>query len=356
MSEKILSVIVPSYNMEKYLPKCLGSMVVAPELMERLEVLVVNDGSKDRTSEIAHEFANKWPGTFKVIDKENGNYGSCINAGLAEVKGRYVRVLDADDWYDNEQFAKYLTFIESVANDGNPPVDLVLSGFDFVDQNGVSYESRSYAFVEESGFSIGQFNSSDETVLWMHAMTYRTEILHMLKYRQTEGLSYTDQEWVSIPMTAVRTVRRFPGSVYRYLNGREGQTCERNTYVRNMWQQIRITEGLVRRYGEVQHDIPVENRKAAYNHLVRRVRLIYAVCFDGNTPIHNGEDLAKLDARIRGVLPEVYVELGEKSPSKWIRFYCVKEWRKKGTDRTWRFFVFRTSRLLWGRVRRCVHG
>ena len=82
MSAKILTVIVPSYNMEKYLPKCLGSLIVASELMERIEVIVVNDGSTDRTSEIAHEFAANYPQTFKVIDKSHGHYGSCINTAL----------------------------------------------------------------------------------------------------------------------------------------------------------------------------------------------------------------------------------------------------------------------------------
>ena len=88
---KTLSIIVPSYNMEAYLPKCLGSLVVAPELMETLEVLVVNDGSKDRTSEGAPGFEAKYPGMFRVIDKANGNYGSCINRGLAEATGFYVK-------------------------------------------------------------------------------------------------------------------------------------------------------------------------------------------------------------------------------------------------------------------------
>ena len=84
---KALTLIVPSYNMEKYLAKCCESVVVTPELMERLEVIVVNDGSTDKTSEIAHSFERRYPGTFRVIDKENGHYGSCVNRGLAEAKG-----------------------------------------------------------------------------------------------------------------------------------------------------------------------------------------------------------------------------------------------------------------------------
>ena len=117
--EKVLSLIIPTYNMEKYLKKCLDSLIV--ENMDLLEVLVVNDGSKDNSSKIAHEYEEKYPNTFRVIDKENGNYGSCINRGLAEAKGKYVKVLDADDCFDVNNFNKYLSFLQE--ND----VDLVLN-------------------------------------------------------------------------------------------------------------------------------------------------------------------------------------------------------------------------------------
>ena len=82
---KILTVVIPTYNMEKYLDRCLTSLIVTNnDLLERLEVLVVIDGAKDRSSEIAHSYQIRYPQTFIVIDKENGNYGSCVNRGVAE--------------------------------------------------------------------------------------------------------------------------------------------------------------------------------------------------------------------------------------------------------------------------------
>ena len=88
LSNKNLTIIIPTYNMQEYLQKCLSSLIVKKGL-ETLEVLVVNDGSKDNSSIIAHEFEAKYPGVFRVIDKENGNYGSCINRGLKEATGKY---------------------------------------------------------------------------------------------------------------------------------------------------------------------------------------------------------------------------------------------------------------------------
>ena len=83
--QKLLTIVIPTYNMQDYLHRCLDSLVLYDgTLMEQLEVLVINDGSKDNSSAIAHEYEAKSPNTFLVIDKENGNYGSCINRGLKE--------------------------------------------------------------------------------------------------------------------------------------------------------------------------------------------------------------------------------------------------------------------------------
>lgn len=112
---KILTIIIPTYNMEKYLRRCLDSLIIDEDGMKQLEVLVINDGSKDSSSQIAHEYQDKYQDTFRVIDKENGNYGSCVNRGLKEATGKYVKVLDADDWFDTANFTSFLDFIKKVS-------------------------------------------------------------------------------------------------------------------------------------------------------------------------------------------------------------------------------------------------
>ena len=114
--EKALTVIVPTYNMERYLGECLASMVTerSPEL---LEVVVVNDGSTDGSSAIAHRFAEQHPTLFKVIDKENGHYGSCINEALKYATGKYFRPLDADDWVNTDSLIKLLEKLSTCTAD-----------------------------------------------------------------------------------------------------------------------------------------------------------------------------------------------------------------------------------------------
>lgn len=109
--EKILTIIIPAYNMEKFLPYCLDSLLIESRL-EDVEVLVINDGSTDRTSAIAHEYEERLHGIVRVIDKNNGNYGSCINVGLKEAAGRYIKILDADDSFDTDNFGLFISFFD----------------------------------------------------------------------------------------------------------------------------------------------------------------------------------------------------------------------------------------------------
>ena len=228
----VLSIIVPSYNMEKYLPKCLGSLVVAPELMDRLEVLVVNDGSKDRTSEIAHEFAAKWPKTFKVIDKENGQYGSCVNRGLKEAQGAFVKVLDADDSFDTENFARFLSAMIKQETDRPGYYDLFISQFDTVNEYGEVTHSTRWEWDDERGVEFSELKQHYGRIYLYH-IAYRTENLRRIGYRQTEGIYYTDTEWISWPMCTVNHVYFTPYVVYKYLVGRPGQSVAKEVRIKH---------------------------------------------------------------------------------------------------------------------------
>ena len=104
---KVLTVLIPVYNTEKYIKRCLDSLLV-PETLNDIEVIVVNDGSKDHSVEIVKTYVEKYPQTVVLIDKENGGHGSTINAGLKAAKGKYFRVLDSDDWFNTIEFVKFV--------------------------------------------------------------------------------------------------------------------------------------------------------------------------------------------------------------------------------------------------------
>lgn len=122
MGNKVLSVVIPAYNMEKYIKQTLDSLV-CDEYMDKLEVLVIDDGSKDDTAAIAKTYEDRYPGTFRVISKENGGHGSALNKGIELATGKYYRPLDADDWVDTSALKAVIAEME--AHDA----DMVLTNF-----------------------------------------------------------------------------------------------------------------------------------------------------------------------------------------------------------------------------------
>lgn len=248
MGSKVLSVIVPSYNMEDYLPKCLGSLVVDDsDLLQKLEVIVVNDGSTDRTSEIAHGFETRFPDVFRVVDKGNGNYGSCINAALPLVSGFFVKVLDADDSVDSNAFAKLLGILESEIKSGPNSADLVVTDYESVDPVGNVIDRSRYLMPTGRGRMLSEVEKVSPRIS-IHSIAYRALLLREMEYRQTEGVSYSDTEWITEPMIMVRHYTYIPIVVTRYLVGRNGQTMEDSTFAIRFQQVVQITEGLVSRY------------------------------------------------------------------------------------------------------------
>lgn len=226
---KVLTIIVPTYNMQAYLRHCLDSLIVSNEQLKHLEVLVINDGSMDQSSIIAHEYEQMYPNTFRVIDKENGNYGSCINKGLEIATGKYVKVLDADDSFVTSNFEDYLCFLNGV------DVDMLITPYMVVDELGNERQYVSYNLPVNSVLSWELMTPAfKKKGLQMHAVTYKRQNLMDIHYRQTEGISYTDQEWIFTPLTTVNVAMAYPKVIYKYLVGREGQTMNSEAIKRNI--------------------------------------------------------------------------------------------------------------------------
>lgn len=274
MSKKILSIIVPAYNMEKYLPKCLGSLIVTSELMPRLEVIVVNDGSKDRTKEIADDFVRKWPGTFKVITKVNGHYGSCINAALSIVEGKFVKILDADDWFETQNFANYIKWLTTLQFRYADEIDLILSDYDCINEKGQDTGKI------RQGLPSGEILTLKELVMrkditFMHGFTYRTEMVRSIGYRQTEGIAYTDSEWIFEPAAFAQTILYYPHVIYKYLFGREGQSVDPSVQKRCINQLEQVALSVLNRYETRKEILSVDGCAYMIKLALRQVRLAY---------------------------------------------------------------------------------
>ena len=149
MSNKVLSVVIPTYNMESYLRRCLDS-VTRSDVPDSLELIVVNDGSTDSSLAIMQEYAKERPDIVNIIDKPNGHYGSCVNHGLKETTGKYVKILDADDFFNTPNLDAVLTFLEDCT------ADLVVTDVLRVTINGKIYKQGSYSEFHGKTFNIDE--------------------------------------------------------------------------------------------------------------------------------------------------------------------------------------------------------
>lgn len=270
--EKILTIVIPAYNMEKFLPYCLDSLLIGPGL-EDVEVLVVNDGSVDRTSDIAHGYEERFPEVFRVIDKENGNYGSCVNRGLKEATGEYVKILDADDSFDTDNFGAFISFLSGT------DADLVVSDFDIVDENRALWKAVRYALPTGTRDMDEMCAIPAFMEMQMHGVTYRHDMLRKIGYVQTEGISYTDHEWITVPMMVVRTVSYFDKPVYRYLVGREGQTMDPAVKARRVSHIARCALSMCREYERLKNRVTATLRPYLYNKMLYMIKEVYVFCF-----------------------------------------------------------------------------
>lgn len=323
MTQKTLSVIIPSYNMEKYLERCLSSLIVEDvELLQSLDVIVVNDGSKDRTSEIAHVYESKYPGVFRVIDKLNGNYGSCINAALPMIQGRYVRVVDADDCVD-ERFVEYLRRLSECT------ADMVLTDtLNVEDKSGNPIRKDAYPLQANTTFPADEVLSRFR-YFNMNTITYRSSIFDGGWYRQAEGISYTDTQWSILPLCKVNTVVYLPVVVYRYTMARAGQTMESATVAKNFWMMGQCALDCVGIYARIRETLCASKRLLMDARVFGFAAMPYYKAYQRSGGVRNNIDLDNYDARFAEKSKIIYQLVEEFLSGTVLKFHAVRLWRKR---------------------------
>lgn len=216
--DKILTVVIPVYNTEQYLRKCFDSLIIKE--IDKLEIVVIIDGSPDRSMEIAKKYMNKYPQTFSIINKENGGHGSCCNIGLKVAKGKYIRFLDSDDWFDKIDFPTFLDLLSTI------DVDLIQCNrvLELTYQNVTVKES----LYEKVSGKIWNARSFPYNVLeypnLIHNSTFKTEKLRQSGIQFTEKMSFDDTALYILPYKTIKTIYCSNLHVYHYLIGREGQS------------------------------------------------------------------------------------------------------------------------------------
>ncbi len=227
--KKILSIIIPVYKVEDYIVQCLNSLIIPNEdLFNKLEILIVNDGTPDRSAVLAKEFEKKYPEVFKVIDKENGGHGSAFNVGLLHATGQYLRFLDSDDWFDTEHFVQHLRVLETTE------ADMVLNPFNYY-----WVEKDCFEIIGLKGMEYGRVYNMDEfdfiqannrhNLTNFHCVSYKTALLKPYAPMFAEKCLYDDMLLRIAPVMLHNSFVAYDYPIYNYRVGRIGQSIDPET-------------------------------------------------------------------------------------------------------------------------------
>lgn len=248
MQKKILSVAIATYNMEQYLEACLKSITL-PDILNDIEVLIINDGSTDNSLKIAYRYEAEYPETVRVLNKKNGGYGSAINMGIDNAKGKYFKTLDADDWFDCNSFRIYLNQIKRV------DVDLIITHYsEESEKTGISRPVYYMGVEYDKICDFTKFCIRETTGyhgFLMHAMTYRTDILRMGDFRMS-NCYYSDMDYAVYPLVNVKSIMFIDQVLYKYRIGRDNQSVSDSGLLRHFDDHIFICRKLVNYYTEHQ--------------------------------------------------------------------------------------------------------
>ena len=302
---KLLTVTVPCYNSASYMEHCINTLLSGGE---DIEILIVDDGStKDNTAEIADRYAADYPDIVRCIHQENGGHGEAVNTGLANATGMYFKVVDSDDWVNEEAFAQVLDKLREFSR-LSTPVDLLLSNYTYehasdgtsrtLHYTGRMPEHRIFGWDE-----LGHFRH-DQHIL-MHSVIFRTAVLRESGVKLPSHCFYVDNIFVYTPLPYVRTLYYLNVDLYRYFIGREDQSVNEEVMTRQVDQQLRITYILLHSSNPMQMDIPKKLR----NYMLHYLSIMVLTCCVFLVLSHKEEQRRQLWNDIRETDPALWRQL-----------------------------------------------
>lgn len=278
-SMKYITFTVPCYNSEAYMKRCVDSLLKGGK---DIEIILIDDGSTDRTGAIADEYAMIYPDIVRTVHQANGGHGSGVNRGLELAEGVYYKVVDSDDWLDRKAYMQLLDrvrdFCEKDGKQGDGEIpDLFVCNYvyDHLEEGITRVMDYGNVFPSEQVCDwngIGRFRPSQYLI--MHALMFRTEILRKSGVRLPEHTFYVDNLFSYQPLPFVRSIYYLNEDLYHYYLGREDQSVNEKVLIRRIDQQIRVTEMVVKSVdlSEVRKTYP---KLASY--MTRNISIMLAI-------------------------------------------------------------------------------
>jgi len=214
---KILSIIVPAYNISSHIDRCVPSYTKCKKIDE-IEILFINDGSRDDTVEKLMPFVRTYPDSMYILNKENGGHGSVINLGIQKAVGKYFKVVDGDDWIESENLDQLIDDLKKI------DADLAVNPYYKESQiTGRRTLCGTWKVKKNTLFLFEQL-PKDIFGIQLHEWTIKTKILKDNEIRLTEKCYYDDFEYITYPIPFIKTVLFFDYPIYDYLVDQASQS------------------------------------------------------------------------------------------------------------------------------------
>ena len=241
---------------------------------EDIEILVVNDGSNDNTANIADEYSKRYPGIVRAIHKKNGGHGSAVNTGIANAKGLYFKVLDSDDWFDEDSLLKVMDFLRKVVTD-SIPLDMLICNYVYEKpsinkQKVISYNSAIPKDKFITWNNVKHFRMSQNLI--MHSLIYRTKLLRDCKLKLPEHTFYVDNIYAYKPLPYVKCMYYMDTNLYRYYIGRSDQSVNEVVMTKRIDQQIKVTKLMI----DCHNPLKIKNKKLR-NYMIKYLAMMMIV-------------------------------------------------------------------------------
>lgn len=314
--DKVLTVSIAAYNVESYIRRTLESLIKA-DGDNRLEVIIVDDGSTDNTSGIAEEFCKKYPHVFKLIKKSNGGYGSTINASLKYATGKYFKLLDGDDWFQSEILCLYLDYLEGADS------DIVLSPYKIIympDRKVDIKDSHKEMSLSTQSFEGGEIKSS----VTHQELVVKTDMLKEHSVHITENCFYTDQEFVFQSLLFSKSITRFGIPVYCYQIGRQGQSVGIEGLRKHHKDTMMVANNLYRMYSTGFNPAEPEKNIILQIKLLRATGLVYKANIVRLDVKNAKDELYQFDLSMKNCYPEIYSMTNKIRIVKLLRLFKFK--------------------------------
>lgn len=269
---KLLTAAVPCYNSAEYMRRAIETLLTGGK---DIEIIIVNDGSKDDTEKIGLEYQEKYPDIVRVISQENGGHGEAVNTGLANATGLYFKVLDSDDWVNEEALGQVIEKLKELIADGNSP-DLFLTNYVYekVGAKRKKIINYNWALPKNEIFTwddIMHFRQSQNIL--MHSTIYRTKLLKDCGIKLPKHTFYVDNIFVYQPLPYVKTMYYMDVNLYRYFIGREDQSVNEKVMIRRIDQQLRVTKIMIE-----SHNLMQIKSKKLRNYMIKYLSMMMAIC------------------------------------------------------------------------------